>query len=107
MPRSARKIADEGIYHLLNRGNGQQQVFQKDGDYQAFLQLFAQAQQEFYLDLFAYCLMPNHSFTGQGPKERRSESRHAMVHDHTRQTLSSTLPQQWSPVAGTLQEFCY
>jgi putative transposase len=60
MPRSARIIADEGFYHLLNRGNGQQQVFQKAGDYQAFLQLLAQTQQEFNLELFAYCLMPNH-----------------------------------------------
>ena len=60
MPRSARKIADEGIYHLLNRGNGQQQVFKKEGDYQAFLHLLGQAQQEFNLELFAYCLMPNH-----------------------------------------------
>lgn len=60
MPRSARKVDDDGIYHLLNRGNGQQRVFQKDGDYLAFLQLLGQMKVQFNIGLYAYCLMPNH-----------------------------------------------
>ncbi|MBT0653100.1 REP-associated tyrosine transposase [Geomobilimonas luticola] len=60
MPRTARTIEDEGIYHILNRGNGQQRVFQKDGDYQVFLLLLGQMKSEFGIDLFSYCLMPNH-----------------------------------------------
>lgn len=60
MPRSARMVDDGGIYHILNRGNGQQQVFKKDGDYSAFLGLLAQMREQFGIVLYAYCLMPNH-----------------------------------------------
>ena len=37
MPRSARALADNCCYHLINRGNGRQQVFHKEGDYRAFI----------------------------------------------------------------------
>ena len=60
MPRSARLVDDEGIYHIINRGNGRQCVFQKDGDYQTFLDLLGQMLEQFDIVLFAYCLMPNH-----------------------------------------------
>ena len=35
-------------------------MFQKDGDYQAFLDLLGQMLDKFDIVLFAYCLMPNH-----------------------------------------------
>jgi len=60
MPRSARRVADEGIYHIINRGNGQQRVFHKDGDYLAFLTLLGQMGERFEVELYGYCLMPNH-----------------------------------------------
>ena len=60
MPRSARLVDDGGIYHILNRGNGQQRVFKKDGDYLAFLDLLDQMLKKFNMDMFTYCLMPNH-----------------------------------------------
>jgi putative transposase len=60
MPRIARKVDDEGIYHILNRGNGRQRVFHKDGDYMAFLKLLGQMKELYGIGLYAYCLMPNH-----------------------------------------------
>jgi putative transposase len=60
MPRIARRVTDGGTYHILNRGNGRQRVFHKDADYFAFLALFEQMRDRFAVDLFAYCLMPNH-----------------------------------------------
>lgn len=60
MPRSARRVADGGVYHILNRGNGQQRVFQKDGDYLAFIELLGQMRERYSIDLLAYCLIPNH-----------------------------------------------
>jgi len=60
MPRIARQLVDGGIYHLLNRGNGQQKVFHKDGDYLAFVELLGQMAVDYGVQLFAYCLMPNH-----------------------------------------------
>lgn len=60
MPRASRKVNDDGIYHILNRGNGRQRVFHKDGDYRAFLKLLGQMNEQFGAYLYAYCLMPNH-----------------------------------------------
>jgi putative transposase len=51
---------DDGVYHVLNRGNGRQRVFQKDSDYSAFLIMLAQMKERFAIELYAYCLMPNH-----------------------------------------------
>ncbi len=60
MPRNARIITDDGIYHILNRGNGLQQVFHKDADYKAFITLLREALVRHRIALYAYCLMPNH-----------------------------------------------
>lgn len=60
MPRATRLVEDGGIYHILNRGNGRQRVFHKDGDYLAFLKLLGQMKDLYGIDLYAYCLMPNH-----------------------------------------------
>ena len=60
MPRAERKFQDDGIYHILNRGNGRQRVFQKDGDFLAFLKLLGQMKEQYGIVLYAYCLMPNH-----------------------------------------------
>jgi len=60
MPRVARGLADGLIYHIINRGNGSQEVFHKDQDYQVFVELLKEAMQRFCVRLYAYCLMPNH-----------------------------------------------
>ncbi|MBJ6726440.1 transposase [Geomesophilobacter sediminis] len=60
MPRVHRKIEADSIYHIFNRGNDRQRVFQKDGDYLAFLTLLGEMKQRYRMDLYAYCLMPNH-----------------------------------------------
>jgi putative transposase len=60
MPRACRSIVPDVIYHVINRGNGRQTIFHKDGDYLAFLKVLAQAHQRTPIDILAYCLMPNH-----------------------------------------------
>jgi putative transposase len=61
MGRPLRTSVGGYVYHALNRGNGRQTVFCKDGDYEAFLRILAQAQSHVPgLRLLAYCLMPNH-----------------------------------------------
>ncbi len=60
MPRIARALGDNCYYHIINRGNGRQQVFHKDEDYGAFLELMQQARQKHSVRLHAWCLMPNH-----------------------------------------------
>lgn len=60
MPRTARASQGGYCYHVLNRGNGRATVFHKDGDYQAFLRLLAEAHARLPMRILAFCLMPNH-----------------------------------------------
>lgn len=60
MPRISRALIDHCCYHLINRGNGRQQIFHKDGDYQAFIDLLLQARGEYGVKVLAWCLMSNH-----------------------------------------------
>jgi len=60
MPRTARNVVDGGVYHILNRGNGRQRVFHRDAEYLEFEDLLRQLQEQFEIDIYAYCLMPNH-----------------------------------------------
>lgn len=60
MPRVARGLADGLIYHIINRGNGRQQVFHTDGDYRAFVDLMTEAGERHPVKMLAWCLMPNH-----------------------------------------------
>jgi putative transposase len=48
------------VYHVLNRANARLPLFQKDGDYQAFERVLAEARQRYDVPLLAYCLLPNH-----------------------------------------------
>lgn len=60
MPRVSRGLADGLIYHIINRGNGRQQVFHTEGDYRAFVDLMAEAKERHPVKVFAWCIMPNH-----------------------------------------------
>ena len=60
MPRTARASVGGVIYHALNRGNRREAVFHKPADYDAFVQAIADAAHRVPLDVFGYCLMPNH-----------------------------------------------
>jgi putative transposase len=60
MPRVARGLADGLVYHIINRGNGRQQVFHADGDYRAFADLMAEASERYPVKVLAWCIMPNH-----------------------------------------------
>jgi putative transposase len=60
MPRIARIAEPELIYHVLNRGNCRQKIFNKAGDYHAFLEIISQDLQRFDVQLMCWCLMPNH-----------------------------------------------
>lgn len=60
MPRTARNAAGGIVYHVLNRGNNRQRIFRKDGDYAAFVQLMIDAKAHADVEVFGFCLMPNH-----------------------------------------------
>ncbi len=60
MPRIHRYLADGYFYHVINRGNGKQKIFHKDQDFAVFIQIMKEAKKHFSIDIFAYCLIPNH-----------------------------------------------
>jgi REP-associated tyrosine transposase len=69
VPRIARPLADNNCYHLINRGNGRQQIFHKDADYQAFVDQLLQARGKYAVKLLAWCVMPNHFHLLVQPEE--------------------------------------
>ena len=71
MPRTARAAVGGIVYHVLNRGNGRIGVFRKPGDYLAFLQLLLDGKTKAQIELFGFCLMPNHWHLVLRPKGDR------------------------------------
>jgi putative transposase len=47
------------FYHIYNRASGTEKIFIEERNYRFFLDLFEARMQE-YVDLFCYCLIPNH-----------------------------------------------
>jgi putative transposase len=61
MPRPLRRCPGGLVYHVLNRAVGRRQIFFKEGDYAAFERILAEATARANgIELFTYCLMPNH-----------------------------------------------
>jgi putative transposase len=48
------------VFHVLNRGVRKLRLFDRPGDYRAFLKVFREAQERIPIGCLAYCLMPNH-----------------------------------------------
>lgn len=60
MPRTARAIEAGLIYHVLNRANGRMRLFEDPEQYADFEQILAEGLQRYPVELFTYCLLPNH-----------------------------------------------
>ena len=74
------KRSDEAgvIYHMLNRANRRATIFHKHDDYEAFERILADAlERSPKLELFSYCLMPNHWHLVVRPKKHGEMSRFA------------------------------
>ena len=60
MGRPRRACEGGYVYHVLNRANARLPLFKKDGDYQAFQRVLAEACHQVPMRVLAYCVMPNH-----------------------------------------------
>src|SRR6478672_3384286 len=60
MPRTTRSSQADYCYHILNRGNMSAEVFHKPEDYQAFIDLMAEAGARVPMRVVGFCLMPDH-----------------------------------------------
>ena len=60
MPRQARIVIPGELFHLTQRGNYRQRIFEDDIDRAYYLKLFEECKNKYGLELFAFCLMDNH-----------------------------------------------
>jgi len=60
MPRIARVVAPGVPHHITQRGNRRLQTFFCDEDYLEYLDLMAEWCSRWKVEIWAYCLMPNH-----------------------------------------------
>ncbi len=60
MPRIKRVKAAGIVQHVMNRGNRRSKIFESSDDYWAFMNVLGEAGQRFAVQVFAYCIMPNH-----------------------------------------------
>ena len=60
MARMARVVVPHYPHHITQRGNRRQQTFFCNSDYLFYLHLLKEAKDLTQVDIWAYCLMPNH-----------------------------------------------
>ena len=60
MPRIGRILPEEGLLHILARGNNRQQIFRYNVDYKVYLQFLKKYKQENDIAVYHYCIMQNH-----------------------------------------------
>ncbi|MBV6519664.1 MAG: hypothetical protein HCAMLNBO_02533 [Candidatus Brocadia fulgida] len=60
MSRIARAVVPEVPHHVTQRGNRRLQTFFCDEDYEAYIDLMSQWCTHWNVEVWAYCLMPNH-----------------------------------------------
>ena len=70
MARIARAVAPGIPHHVTQRGNRRQQTFFNDEDYHSYLKLLAEWCGKYRVDIWAYCLMPNHVHLIAVPKTK-------------------------------------
>ncbi len=60
-PKKKRILHPNSFFHIYNRGNRKKQLFYSEKDYRVFLGLLSKYLNVYnQLNLFTYCLMPNH-----------------------------------------------
>ena len=95
MARIARVVAPGVPHHITQRGNRRLQTFFCRGDYQEYLKLMAQWCSHWKVDIWAYCLMPNHIHLIAVPSSKEALAG-AIGEAHRRYTRWVNLRQGWS-----------
>src|SRR4030042_620738 len=60
MARIPRLVFDDIIYHILNRANGKEMIFQKEKDYESFEKILFEGKEKYPINIFSFSIMPNH-----------------------------------------------
>ncbi|NTV15630.1 MAG: transposase [Desulfobulbaceae bacterium] len=94
MARIGRVVIPNYPHHITQRGNRRQEVFFSDDDYQAYLDLMAEWCLRCKVQIWAYCLMPNHVHLICVPKSEIGLAR-GIGEAHRRYTRLINFQQGW------------
>lgn len=95
MPRLARVVAPGVPHHITQRGNRRLPTFFVDADYVLYLKILAEWTAHWNVDIWAYCLMPNHTHLVAVPPTAEALSR-AIGETHRRYTYIINKSKGWS-----------
>jgi putative transposase len=101
MARIARVVAEGMPHHITQRGNRRQKTFFSNEDYAAYIDLMAQWCRKYAVDIWAYCLMPNHLIAVPGKKENL---RLAVGEAHRQYTRRVNFREGWPGVYPVYRE---
>jgi putative transposase len=94
MPRLARVVVSDVPHHVTQRGNRRQPTFFCDEDYEAYLDLMAEWTRRHGVEVWAYCLMPNHVHLVATPPSEAALA-HAIGEAHRRYTRRVNFREGW------------
>jgi REP-associated tyrosine transposase len=94
MARIARVVAPGLPHHVTQRGNRRLQTFFGDDDYQAYLELMSEWCAKYKVQVWAYCLMPNHVHLVAVP-ETKAGLNLAIGEAHRRYTRRVNIREGW------------
>ena len=94
MARIARVIAPGIPHHVTQRGNRRQQTFFCDDDYRAYLALMAEWCNKCGVEIWSWCLMPNHVHLIAVPASENALAR-AIGEAHRRYTRRINFREGW------------
>jgi putative transposase len=94
MARLARVVIPGMPHHITQRGNRRQATFFCEEDYAAYLELMGQWCKELDVEIWAYCLMPNHVHLIATPKTEDG-FRRAIGDAHRRYTRRVNFREGW------------
>ena len=94
MARIARVVIPGLPHHITQRGNRRQQTFFNDGDYAAYMELMAEWCRDQRVEIWSYCLMPNHTHIIAVPSSEEG-LRWAIGEAHRRYTRRINFREKW------------
>jgi putative transposase len=94
MARLARVVVPGYPHHIIQRGNRRQQTFFNNEDYEAYIALMAEWCEKYEVEIWFYCLMPNHVHLIAVPKSEDG-LRRAIGEAHRRFTRRINFREDW------------
>jgi putative transposase len=95
MSRIARIVVPHCPHHVTQRGNRREPIFFEDGDQEVYRDLLAEQAEKTHIQIWAYCLMPNHVHLIVVPQEEKGFAQ-AIGEAHRRYTSFINARGRWS-----------